>query len=75
MAVSPFVYVSVNIWRTIHPLNTVVPSLRPGMRGAVLVLRRRVSAPVRAAAQPARLPREGAGDARRLYLAEDDGAV
>jgi len=33
MAVSPFVYVSVNIWRTIHPLNTVVPSLRPGMRG------------------------------------------
>ena len=31
MAVSPFVYVSVNIWRTIHPLNTVVPSLRPGM--------------------------------------------
>ena len=33
MAVSPFVYVSVNIWRTIHPLNTVVPSLRPGMFG------------------------------------------
>ncbi len=33
MAVSPFVYVSVNIWRTIHPLNTVVPSLRPGMLG------------------------------------------
>ena len=33
MAVSPFVYVSVNIWRTVHPLNTVVPSLRPGMFG------------------------------------------
>jgi heme exporter protein C len=33
LAVSPFVYVSVNIWRTIHPLNTVVPSLQPGMRG------------------------------------------
>jgi heme exporter protein C len=32
MAVSPFVYVSVNIWRTIHPLNTVVPTLGPGMR-------------------------------------------
>jgi heme exporter protein C len=32
MAVSPFVYVSVNIWRTIHPLNTVVPTLAPGMR-------------------------------------------
>ena len=26
-AVSPFVYVSVNIWRTIHPLTTVVPTL------------------------------------------------
>ena len=33
MAVSPFVYISVNIWRTIHPLNTVVPTLGPGMRG------------------------------------------
>jgi heme exporter protein C len=33
VAVSPFVYVSVNIWRTIHPLNTVVPTLRPGMFG------------------------------------------
>jgi heme exporter protein C len=33
LAVSPFVYVSVNIWRTIHPLNTVVPTLQPGMRG------------------------------------------
>jgi heme exporter protein C len=31
MAVSPFVYVSVNIWRTIHPLNTVVPTLKPSM--------------------------------------------
>ena len=27
MAISPFVYLSVNIWRTIHPLNTVVPTL------------------------------------------------
>jgi heme exporter protein C len=26
-AVAPFVYFSVNIWRTIHPLNTVVPTL------------------------------------------------
>ncbi len=33
VAVSPFVYVSVNIWRTIHPLNTVVPTLRAGMFG------------------------------------------
>src|SRR5438477_3694918 len=27
MANVPFVYVSVNIWRTIHPLTTVVPTL------------------------------------------------
>jgi len=33
-AVSPFVYFSVNIWRTVHPLNTVVPTLGPGMFGA-----------------------------------------
>jgi heme exporter protein C len=29
----PFIYVSVNIWRTLHPKTTVVPSLPPGMRG------------------------------------------
>lgn len=29
----PFVYVAANIWRTIHPLNTVVPTLPPGMKG------------------------------------------
>jgi heme exporter protein C len=29
-AVSPFVYVAVNIWRTVHPLNTVVPNLLKG---------------------------------------------
>jgi heme exporter protein C len=34
MANVPFVYYAVNIWRTIHPLTTVVPSLRPGMREA-----------------------------------------
>src|ERR1700680_654411 len=34
MANVPFVYVSVNIWRTVHPLNTVVPTLGPGMSGA-----------------------------------------
>src|SRR6186713_2590509 len=28
----PFVYVSVNVWRTLHPKTTVVPSLGPGMR-------------------------------------------
>ena len=29
----PFIYISVNIWRTLHPKTTVVPSLPPGMRG------------------------------------------
>jgi heme exporter protein C len=34
MAVSPFVYEATNIWRTIHPLTTVVPTLGRGMFGA-----------------------------------------
>ena len=29
----PFIYVSVNIWRTLHPKTTVVPTLPQGMRG------------------------------------------
>ena len=29
---TPFVYWSVNVWRTLHPKTTVVPSLGPGMR-------------------------------------------
>jgi heme exporter protein C len=33
MANVPFVYWSVNVWRTVHPKTTVVPSLLPGMRG------------------------------------------
>ena len=33
MANVPFVYVSVNIWRTIHPTTRVVFTLVPGMRG------------------------------------------
>ena len=32
MANVPFVYWSVNIWRTVHPTTNVVPSLAPGMR-------------------------------------------
>jgi heme exporter protein C len=32
MANVPFVYWSVNVWRTLHPQTTVVPSLQPGMR-------------------------------------------
>jgi heme exporter protein C len=34
MANVPFVYYAVNIWRTIHPANTVIPTLGPGMREA-----------------------------------------
>ena len=33
MANVPFVYWSVNMWRTVHPKTTVVPTLQPGMRG------------------------------------------
>ena len=33
MANVPFVYVSVNIWRTLHPQTSYVPSLPPGNRG------------------------------------------
>ena len=33
MANVPFVYWSVNIWRTVHPTTNVVPTLGPGMRG------------------------------------------
>lgn len=34
MANVPFVYISVNIWRTVHPTTNVVMTLSPGMRGA-----------------------------------------
>jgi heme exporter protein C len=34
MANVPFVYWSVNVWRTLHPKTSVIPSLVPGMRGA-----------------------------------------
>src|SRR5438309_12046521 len=33
LAVVPFVYEAVNIWRTIHPLTSVVPTLPPAMGG------------------------------------------
>lgn len=33
MANVPFVYWSVNVWRTMHPKTTVIPNLQPGMRG------------------------------------------
>jgi heme exporter protein C len=33
MANVPFVYWSVNVWRTVHPKTTVASTLGPGMRG------------------------------------------
>jgi heme exporter protein C len=33
MANVPFVYWSVNVWRTVHPRTTVIPTLQAGMRG------------------------------------------
>lgn len=33
LANAPFVYVSVNYWRTLHPKTTVIPSLVPPMAG------------------------------------------
>ena len=72
MANVPFVYVSVNVWRTLHPKTSVVPTLQPGMRevfwfcvaafavlyGVLLALR------VRLATQQAEI--------ERLYLELDD---
>lgn len=35
-ALVPFVYWSVNLWRTVHPTTNVIPSLAPSMRGPFL---------------------------------------
>jgi heme exporter protein C len=35
-ALVPFVYWSVNLWRTMHPTTNVVPTLDPSMRGPFL---------------------------------------
>jgi heme exporter protein C len=71
----PFVYVSVNIWRTLHPMTTVVPTLGPGMRGAfwfcvaafMLLFAVLLTLRVRLQEQRAALD--------ELYLAEEDGAA
>lgn len=33
MATAPFIYVSVNVWRTLHPQTSVIPSLPSSMAG------------------------------------------
>ena len=35
-ALVPFVYWSVNLWRTVHPTTNVIPTLDPSMRGPFL---------------------------------------
>jgi heme exporter protein C len=75
MANVPFVYVSVNIWRTLHPMTTVVPTLGPGMRGAfwfcvtAFMLLFAVLLTLRVRLQERRAALD------ELYLAEEDGAA
>ena len=45
MANVPFVYVSVNYWRTLHPKTSVVMTLAPGMRAAFWSGRNRLIEP------------------------------
>lgn len=75
MANVPFVYVSVNIWRTVHPRTTVVPTLGPGMRGAfwfcaltfMLLYALLMAARLHLERQRARVD--------DLYLADDEGTA
>jgi heme exporter protein C len=72
MANVPFVYWSVNVWRTLHPKTTVVPNLDPAMRPAfwwcvaafLLLYLALLAARARLEAQRARV--------EELYLALDD---
>ena len=63
MANVPFVYMSVNVWRTLHPKTSVVPSLAPGMRGPFWFSCRGVPAAVRRAARRAGAAGRAAGGA------------
>ena len=69
----PFVYEAVNIWRTIHPLTTVVPTLPAEMRGPFWFSVAAVHAAVLALLLMLRVnlgKRQAALD--ELYLAEED---
>lgn len=69
---TPFVYWSVNVWRTLHPKTTVIPTLAPSMRPAlywsltafVLLYLLLLSARRQLEAQRAQLD--------QIYLARDD---
>ncbi len=75
MANVPFVYESVNIWRTLHPKTSVVPTLVAGMRGPfwfcvaafMLLFALMLAARLHLETRRAELD--------RLYLAEEDGTV
>ena len=74
MANVPFVYWSVNVWRTLHPKTTVVPSLPPGMRGPFWLCVRGFPAALRAAARGADAAREAprASSTRSISLSRTD---
>ena len=73
MANVPFVYWSVNVWRTVHPKTTVVPTLQPAMGRPVLVLRRWRSCRLFALLLTARVRLEKrARELDELYLALED---
>ena len=65
MANVPFVYWSVNVWRTVHPEDHRRHHAAPGMRGPFWWCVGRVHAAVRPAADCPRAARDAAGGARR----------
>jgi heme exporter protein C len=72
MANVPFVYVSVNYWRTLHPKTSVVMTLAPGMRPAFW-LSVGAFALLSAALMAARVRLEDQrASVEQLYLALDD---
>ena len=64
MANVPFIYVSVNVWRTLHPKTSVVPTLPDRDGWTVVVLRDRVSPAVHLVAVDAGEPGTPTGAAR-----------
>ena len=70
MATAPFVYLSVNIWRTIHPLTSVVPTLPVDFAFASVVCVRRLSAAVHRADDAAHAHRGAARHARSALSRE-----
>ena len=73
MANVPFIYISVNYWRTIHPATSVVPTLPVSMGVPLLVLRHGVPAAVHPADDDAQVRlEEGRSRLDALHLALDE---